>query len=674
VARLESEQESRSDRLARACEWLFIAAFAVFFSAFALTKHQAFQTHGFDLGNYDQTVWNTLHGHPLACTNWPPFGESRLAFHVEPVLFLVAPLYLLHEGPETLLVLQAVVAGLGAWPVARIARRRLNSPWAGPLFAALYLLYPAVEAGPVSEFHAVVLAPAFLAMALYSVEQERYGHFVLWGFLAGTCKEEIPLLVAMMGLYLILRRRRWKLGLTTFLVCVAWFLVAVQVVIPHFNAGGRSAHLGRYSYLGDGLLDIVVNVVRQPGLLGEVFRDPLRQAYLWRIPLPMGYLSLLAPEVLLLAAPTVAINALSMYPAMVALDFLQYSAVIAPFAVVAAVYGMERLLALANRLWPEADRRFVRFLTLVLSGYLVLVSLGYHRVFGHTPLGRMFEWPGVTEHHRIGREVLRDIPRDAAVSAQMSLNPHLSQRRWVFVFPEFEQAEYVALDISAPCDSSFEASLEAVTSAGAGYYSGDPSITHMHYQRQVSDLLNDADFGVVQARDGFLVLKRGAPHVQVPQALYSPFLESEVLPDLAMRVNFGDRRELVGLATEYLPGAGRLIHTYWRGGPTAGDRLHVYLVLVDLSVRPGSVLAAQELFASAFVQQETWASGLEIHDQVFVLFPSDPQLHALGLMAGTDRTRETIMERLPVSIESGSAHIRADVEARLLLLNADAFQ
>ena len=454
-----------SERLARACEWLLIAVFAVFFSALALTKHRAFQTHGFDLGNYDQTVWNTLHGHPLVCTNWPPFGESRLGFHVEPILLLIAPLYLLHEGPETLLVLQAVVVGLGAWPIAQIARRRLNSPWMGPLFAAVYLLFPALEAGPVFEFHAVALAPAFLAMAFYCIEVERYGLFVLWGVLAGLCKEEISLLVAMVGLYLILRRRCYKLGLATILLSVMWFLLAMQVVLPYFNAGGKSAHLGRYGYLGSSLPDMVVNVLRQPGLLWGTLRDPLRLAYLWRIPLSVGYLSLLAPEVLLLALPTVAINVLSMFPSMYALDFVHYSIPLVPFVVIAAVHGFERLLALANRLLVHVDRRFLLF---VMSGYLLFASLFYHHTFGHTPLASAFHWPQITEHHRVGHELLREIPVDAAVSAQMSLNPHLSQRRRVFVFPEFKQADYVVLDVSSARDNSFELTPHACASGEDG--------------------------------------------------------------------------------------------------------------------------------------------------------------------------------------------------------------
>ena len=80
----------------------------------------------FDIGNMDQAVWNTLHGHLFRFTNrgadWegPP---TRLGIHVEPILLLVALFYLIHSGPETLLILQTMALALGAIPLFLLGRR-----------------------------------------------------------------------------------------------------------------------------------------------------------------------------------------------------------------------------------------------------------------------------------------------------------------------------------------------------------------------------------------------------------------------------------------------------------------------------------------------------------------------------------------------------------------------
>ncbi len=83
---------------------IMVLAFAIGFSWLSLLRHDAFQSHAFDLGNMDQAVWNTLHGHLLRFTDMAVGSRvltNRLAIHVEPILPLLALLYLMHAGPQT---------------------------------------------------------------------------------------------------------------------------------------------------------------------------------------------------------------------------------------------------------------------------------------------------------------------------------------------------------------------------------------------------------------------------------------------------------------------------------------------------------------------------------------------------------------------------------------------
>ena len=108
---------------------LMMLVFAVAFSWLSLARHAAFQSHAFDLGNMDQAVWNTLHGRFLRFTDMAVGNRvltNRLAIHVEPLLALLAPLYLLHSGPQTLLLIQAIVAASGSLPAYLLARHALG--------------------------------------------------------------------------------------------------------------------------------------------------------------------------------------------------------------------------------------------------------------------------------------------------------------------------------------------------------------------------------------------------------------------------------------------------------------------------------------------------------------------------------------------------------------------
>ena len=73
--------------------------YAIYFSVFTLRMHGRFQTYNFDLGQYDNIFWSTLHGHPLRdyplglVQNW-----HELRNHAELSVFFFLPIYALHPG------------------------------------------------------------------------------------------------------------------------------------------------------------------------------------------------------------------------------------------------------------------------------------------------------------------------------------------------------------------------------------------------------------------------------------------------------------------------------------------------------------------------------------------------------------------------------------------------
>src|SRR6185437_1691738 len=84
-----------------------------------------------------------------------------------------------------------------------LAMRRLRSPFAGIVFAAAYLLFPALQAAVTDDFHAVTLSVAFLLFALYFMLSRNNVGLVIACLLALSTKEEIPLDVALIGLSIV---------------------------------------------------------------------------------------------------------------------------------------------------------------------------------------------------------------------------------------------------------------------------------------------------------------------------------------------------------------------------------------------------------------------------------------------------------------------------------------
>jgi hypothetical protein len=436
----------------------------------------------------DQAVWNTLHGHLLRFTNrgidWygPPI---RLAVHVEPILILIAPLYLLHSGAETLLGLQTVALALGAIPLLALALRRLpEAPLVGVGFVLAYLLAPEILGEALYDFHPVTLATPLLLAAFWALDARRYGWLLLAGVLAALCKEDVALALVPLGAYIALRRERPRLGWGLALGAAAWTALCFFVIIPHFNGGASAsgnAFWYRYAELGQTPKNAVRNIVTDPLLLLGVVFAPGKLAYLGRLALSGGALGVFAPWWWLTAGPELAINLLSTQEAQFS-GFYQYNAVLLPVLLVAGIHGVAALVAArmagGAAAPPAADGARGGPAQAWLARRAALVASWWNGQLARLPLRRALIYPLVTgwlvlttvlnllliqpklsgfwhagdrpapDQARIAALLAR-IPARAVVAATDTLDPHLSDRETIYLLPDPQayQAEYVAVDL-----------------------------------------------------------------------------------------------------------------------------------------------------------------------------------------------------------------------------------
>ncbi|MDX1520738.1 MAG: DUF2079 domain-containing protein, partial [Anaerolineae bacterium] len=237
---------------------ILLVAFNYYFIIYSLQRHAAFQTAGFDLGIFDQLLWNTTQGRPFAFS----IQEEITSFwqvHFEPILFLLVPFYLLFGSARMLLIAQVVVVSLGAIPMYRLALWKLHSQPAALLYAAVYLLFPALQGALVFDFHGLTLASTFLSFALWYLFRQQYRWLLGTVILAMACKENVPLLVVMMGGYIFLIQRHVRWGLVIGGLGLVWFAAANFIIIPWASPVGENIHLERYSQWGGSMAEVVVN-------------------------------------------------------------------------------------------------------------------------------------------------------------------------------------------------------------------------------------------------------------------------------------------------------------------------------------------------------------------------------------------------------------------------------
>jgi uncharacterized membrane protein len=453
-----------------------ICAYAAGFGALSVLRHHAHETGRFDLGNMVQAVWSTAHGDPLGITTLQGTQTVRLAAHVDPILAAFAPLWWLWPSPSMLLVVQAAAIALGAVPVFRLARKHLDSDRAALGFALAYLLYPATQWLTLTEFHPVALACPLLLFAFWYLDEDRLLTFAALALLAAATKEEVPLVVAGLGVWYAIARRRPLVGAAIAALGVAWSAIAIGVVIPHFNDGSEPGFYGRYDEVGGSAAGILETTFTEPWTLFRVAFDARGLGYLAALLLPLALLPLLAPLVLVAAAPELALNLLSATRTQTSIHF-HYTAALTPVLFAAAVLGAKRV------------RRDV-------GGTLVVFALAANFVLGAVPVWSSF--PGgqdlhassfsVDGHDRVIERALDVVPGDAVVSASNSLGAHLSERERILSFPRLDDAEWVAADERSP-----------------GYAD---RFAPLPYANALSRLRRDDNWRLVFEEDGVLVFRR----------------------------------------------------------------------------------------------------------------------------------------------------------------------
>jgi uncharacterized membrane protein len=339
-----------------------VALYAAVYSVACVLKYRALLYDDVDLAIFTEALFNLMHGSLTSSIR----GASWLGDHSSLSLFLLAPFYAVARTPLTLLVAQSVALALGAIPVYRLARRELGDERLGLVFAALYLLYPALGFLNLFEFHPESFSTPALLAALAALREGRVRSTALWAALALLGKEDVALVVAALGLYALARRRPesapqglWLLGLAA-----ASLALSFGVLKPAL-ARGAPAYGAMYEQWGRTPGEIAAGIARAPWrAVAALFATPgdahdalLKQQYWLQLLLPLGFLPLVAPEVLVLAIPIVGEHMLSWRTQQHTILY-QYTALVIPVVVAAAVIGARRVAAASapGAAAPPADR------------------------------------------------------------------------------------------------------------------------------------------------------------------------------------------------------------------------------------------------------------------------------------------------------------------------------
>jgi uncharacterized membrane protein len=317
---------------------------------FALVRFWTAQVAAWDLVIFDQAVRSySRFDAPTSMIKGVHAGYGPdfniLADHVSPILATLAPLYWIHDGPETLLVAQALLFAAAIVPLFAFTARALNVRAAYCVCLAYALSWPIAEA-LWFDFHETAFAPLLFAVLAERWQAGRPRQAMIAAVLLLLVKEDAGLLVAGFGLALLLQRgsRRWGIGYV--LGGLAWTLLATRLVIPHF--GGDPAYYWAYGHFGDDIPSAAVQALTHPWDVATTLVSPSVKAETMALLFVPFLLTAFRSPLVLTVVPLLAERMLSDHENWWSSHYHYNAFLIVPLAV-ASVDGVRRLRG--DRLW-----------------------------------------------------------------------------------------------------------------------------------------------------------------------------------------------------------------------------------------------------------------------------------------------------------------------------------
>jgi uncharacterized membrane protein len=255
---------------------MLTAVAAAAYSTFALFRFYTFQTASYDLVIFDQAVRSYAHFRPgisIIKGVHNGFGPnfSVLGDHWSPILAALAPLYWIHNSPETILVAQAVLFALAIPPLWIFTRRAFGgggkATAAAYLVSASYALSWPIASAVSFDFHEAAFAPVLMAVALERIQAGRLRTALIALAALLLVKEDMGFFVAGIGIYLAVSRprtvnRQLLVGLTLVVVGFAYSVFATYVLVPAF--GGRADYYWAYQALGNNVPQAAGHLITHP--------------------------------------------------------------------------------------------------------------------------------------------------------------------------------------------------------------------------------------------------------------------------------------------------------------------------------------------------------------------------------------------------------------------------
>ena len=389
---------------------IWLLALSILYSLLSILRHVHFQSGAFDLGIFDQAVYQ--YSHFLF-----PYNTIKERFilgdHLNLTLPLLAPLFWIWEDVKILLIFQAVFITLSSFAIYKLARLRKFSPFVCLSLSFIYSIFWGIQFAVYFDFHPIVIGVGFLVWFLYFFESKKWKLFWLSLILMLLTQENMGIALACVGLIYIFKKEYRKLAIYFIVGGFVTAFLSIKIISLMSPVG--------YQYWP--IFDL------NPINLFFKFFDNPDKIFVWFYSFSwFSFLPVLSPGTIL---------AVSLDLSQYFLPQKQFGHMVTPFLHERAILAPLLILGVFDVLKFLEKRK----INITLLSVILVLSVLLQQFIFHFPLNKLSKsdyWKN-EQWMEDNKKLFAEIPKNSSLAATQNLVPHLSERKEIYlIYPRLK--------------------------------------------------------------------------------------------------------------------------------------------------------------------------------------------------------------------------------------------
>lgn len=397
---------------------LWVIVLSILYSTLSILRHNHFESGGFDLGLYDQGIWQMSRFLPLYNTVKERFLWGD---HLTLTLPFIVPLFWIWNNVRILLIFQALWIGLSTFAVYKLVLFRKLPHITALAVSIVYSLFYGIQYAVFFDFHPVALGTGLIPWLCLFLEEKKKRLFWLSVILLLFTQENMGIALVGIAVIYAFQSQFRKTAVVLLVLGVVWTAMASKIIALFSPTG--------FQYWPQIPLNPMIFFLR-------FFDNPEKRQVLLYTFSSFSFLWLLSPWALL----AVLID-LSQY-FITGPDFFPMWSVFKHHRIMLAPFVM---LGVLDVLTKYRKRKTV---VIVLTVLIVIGAFAQQQLL-HLPLNKISKgiyWQN-EQWMEDDKRLISLVPKDASVAAQQNFIPHLSHRKEIYiVWPRLRDL------IPSPCE------------------------------------------------------------------------------------------------------------------------------------------------------------------------------------------------------------------------------